>query len=157
GVLKIGLEMFTRHGPEVVRRLRSNERKLFLDLKLHDIPETVERAVRAASELGVDLLTVHASGGAEMLRRAAQAAGSVRIIAVTVLTSLDAADLASVGVESTPDAQAGRLASLAWTSGVRGFVTSPAEVAMLRRTYQGAYLVTPGVRPHGSDKGDQKR
>jgi orotidine-5'-phosphate decarboxylase len=157
GVLKIGLEMFTRHGPEAVARLRSNERKIFLDLKLHDIPETVERAVRSASDLGVDFLTVHASGGAEMLRRASRAAGAMRILAVTVLTSLDDADLASIGVATSSDDQVRRLASLAWAAGVRGFVTSPAEVAALRSELPDAYLVTPGVRASGAVRGDQKR
>jgi orotidine-5'-phosphate decarboxylase len=158
GVLKVGLELFTRYGPEAVLRLRSKERRLFLDLKLHDIPETVERSIRNVVELGVDLVTVHASGGPEMLRRARAAAGAdVRVLAVTVLTSLDAADLGSIGWSRSPAEQALALATMATEVGVDGFVTSPAEVSRLRAALPKAYLVTPGVRPAGSAAGDQKR
>lgn len=162
GVLKIGLELFLREGPRSVALGAEMGREVFLDLKLHDIPETVERAVRAAAALGVRYLTVHASGGAAMLTRAALAAADapapLTILAVTVLTSLDAGDLAAQGIAASPAEHVLRLADVAWRAGVRGFVTSPAEVRSLR-TMLGAeaVLVTPGIRPRGTGPGDQKR
>jgi orotidine-5'-phosphate decarboxylase len=161
GFLKVGLELYTRFGPRAVEVAKAAGCEVFLDLKLHDIPETVEHAVEAAGALGVALLTVHASGGRAMLEaavRAAERSPSLRLLAVTVLTSLDEADLASVGVDRAPSAQALALSRLAWQAGVRGFVTSSHEAPTLR-TELGteAYLVTPGIRPEGSDRGDQKR
>lgn len=162
GMLKVGLELFVAHGPEIVAPLRALGRPVFLDLKLHDIPETVERAVARASGLGVSLLTVHASGGPEMLSRAVARAeregAGLSICAVTVLTSLDAKDLDALGVVGAPSEAALRFARLAYGAGVRAFVCSPAEVGALR-TQLGAdaVLVTPGVRPAGADAGDQKR
>jgi orotidine-5'-phosphate decarboxylase len=162
GVLKIGLELFTAAGPSVIAIGRDLQRDVFLDLKLHDIPETVERAVAAAAQHQVRYLTVHASGGAAMLRRAASRAekssgGTLTILAVTVLTSLADADLAAAGVQRTTREQVLALAQLAWNEGVRGFVCSPLEVAALRAAYPQAKLVVPGVRPAGSDAGDQRR
>ena len=162
GVLKIGLELFTAVGPAIIALGREHQRDVFLDLKLHDIPETVERAVAAAAQHRVRYLTVHASGGATMLRRAVERAerasgGHLTILAVTVLTSLDDADLAAIGVQRTAQAQVVALARLAWEQGVRGFVCSPLEVAALRAAFPEAKLVVPGVRPAGAEAGDQRR
>lgn len=162
GVLKVGLELFVREGPAAAQLGEELERELFLDLKLHDIPATVERAVAGAAALGVRYLTVHAAGGAEMLARAAaQAARAPRpltILAVTLLTSLDAADLAAQGVAGSALDQVLRLARVAWSAGVRGFVASPAEARALRGALgPEALLVTPGIRPAGAAAGDQKR
>ncbi len=162
GILKVGLELFVSAGPEAARLGEALGREVFLDLKLHDIPETVERAVASAAGLGVRYLTVHAAGGATMLARAAaQAAKAPRpltLLAVTVLTSLDEADLARVGVPGGAREQVLRLARLAWEAGVRGFVASPAEARALREALGGeALLVTPGIRPAGSGAADQKR
>ncbi len=161
GVIKVGLELFVRFGEEATRIASDVDRRLFLDLKLHDIPETVERAVEGVARLGARYLTVHASGGPEMLRRAARAAekasSPLTILAVTVLTSLDPADLNAIGVERTPADQVLALSKMAWEAGIRGFVTSPAEVLTLRRALPEAVLVTPGVRPLGASQHDQKR
>ncbi|MFO0758246.1 MAG: orotidine-5'-phosphate decarboxylase [Byssovorax sp.] len=162
GVLKVGLELFVREGPAAVRLGDELGLDVFLDLKLHDIPETVERAVASAAALGARYLTVHAAGGAAMLARAAaraaQAPRPLTLLAVTVLTSLDAADLAAQHVQGTPADHVLRLARLAWGAGIRGFVTSPAEVGALREALgPEALLVTPGVRPAGAEAGDQKR
>lgn len=163
GVLKVGLELFVREGPASVALGREHGCDVFLDLKLHDIPETVERAVAAAGALGVRLLTLHASGGPRMLEAAARRAARERtglvLLAVTVLTSLDAGDLAATGVSAGITEQTLRLARLAREAGVNGLVCSVAEVAGLRAELgPEAVLVTPGIRPHanlGTD--DQKR
>lgn len=163
GVLKIGLELFVAEGPHVLSLGREHDRPVFLDLKLHDIPETVERAVASAAAHGVRYLTVHAAGGPEMLRRAAaraerESGGELTILAVTVLTSMSDDDLRAVGVSAPAQDQVRGLAKLAWDNGVRGFVCSPLEVAMLRATLgPDAVLVVPGVRPAGASAGDQKR
>lgn len=162
GVLKVGLELFVREGAAAVRLGDELGRDVFLDLKLHDIPETVDRAVASAAALGVRYLTVHASGGAAMLARAAaqaaKAAKPLTILAVTVLTSLDASDLAAQAIPGTPREHVIRLARLAWDAGVRGFVCSPAEARAMREALgPEAILVTPGIRPAGADAGDQKR
>jgi orotidine-5'-phosphate decarboxylase len=162
GVLKVGLELFVHAGPEAARLGEAVGREVFLDLKLHDIPETVERAVAAAAGLGVRYLTVHAAGGAAMLSRAvaqaARAPSPLTVLAVTVLTSLDEGDLAGQGVAGTAREQVLRLARLAWDAGVRGFVASPAEARALRDALgPEALLVTPGIRPAGAGAGDQKR
>jgi orotidine-5'-phosphate decarboxylase len=162
GMLKVGLELFVAEGAAAVRLGQDNDLPVFLDLKLHDIPETVERAVSRASALGARLLTVHASGGRAMLERAVTAAErggqGLEIVAVTVLTSLDDADLAELGLEGGAPAQAVRLARLAFACGVRTFVCSPHEAAALRAALgPSARLVTPGVRPGGEAAGDQKR
>ena len=160
GVLKVGLELFVSEGPAAAALGAELGLEVFLDLKLHDIPETVDRAVASAAALGVRYLTVHAAGGAEMLRRAvaraAQATRPLTILAVTVLTSLDAEDLRAQGVEGTPSDQVLRLARVAWDAGVRGFVTSPAETRALREALgPEALLVIPGIRPTGAAAGDQ--
>jgi orotidine-5'-phosphate decarboxylase len=165
GVLKVGLELFVREGPAAVRLGGELGREVFLDLKLHDIPETVERAVATARSLGARYLTVHASGGSAMLTRAAAAAGRdeqrdrpLTLLAVTVLTSLDERDLASIGVAGSVRDQAVRLARNAWAAGIRGFVTSATEARALREALgPTALLVTPGIRPAGGDAADQKR
>ncbi|HVY47451.1 MAG TPA: orotidine-5'-phosphate decarboxylase [Minicystis sp.] len=162
GVLKVGLELFTREGPSVVSAVAALGRDVFLDLKLCDLPATVGAAVASVASLGVRYLTVHASGGRAMLERAVEAAGRaaqpITILAVTVLTSLDAADLAAQGIAGSPAEHALRLARLAHDAGVRGFVCSPAEARALRAALgAGVTLVTPGIRPAGAAIGDQKR
>jgi orotidine-5'-phosphate decarboxylase len=162
GFYKIGLELFTASGPEAVRRVKAAGKRVFLDLKLHDIPRTVERAVRAAAALGVDMLTLHAAGGRAMVAAAREAAGAPGagplLVAVTVLTSLDAADLADQGLSRDPAVQAEVLGELAVSAGADGVVCSAAEAARLRATLgPHACLVTPGVRPAGVAAGDQKR
>jgi len=163
GGIKLGKEFFTAHGPDGLRKVQAAGQPVFLDLKYHDIPATVTGAVRAAAGLGVFMLTVHASGGAAMLRAAAEAAHAAgarrpRIVAVTVLTSLDADDLAAVGQAGPVSAQVQKLARLAYASGVDGVVCSPHEVAMLRKACGPDFLlVVPGVRPASAASDDQKR
>jgi orotidine-5'-phosphate decarboxylase len=163
GFYKIGLELFSAEGPEVVRAVKRRGKKVFLDLKLHDIPRTVERAVLAAAALGVDLMTIHAAGGRAMIRAAADAAarcgaGAPKILAVTVLTSLDQSDLDDLGVARAPAQQVEALGALALANGADGIVCSPVEAARMRAVLgAGALLCTPGVRPAGTDAGDQKR
>jgi orotidine-5'-phosphate decarboxylase len=160
GVLKIGLELFVREGPAAIALGEALGCDVFLDLKLHDIPATVERAVRSAVTHGVRYLTVHAAGGRKMLEAAVQASAGtpLSLLAVTVLTSLDGADLASVGVPDAPAEQALRLARLARAAGIPGLVCSAAEVGVLRRELgPDAILVTPGIRPTGPGADDQKR
>jgi len=159
GVLKIGLELFVAAGPGILRIGRDLNLDVFLDLKLHDIPETVERAVKSAMKHGVKYLTVHASGGPEMLRRAVSATGAnAKILAVTVLTSMNDEDLRVTGISRPVKDQVSGLAKMAWDCGVRGFVCSPLEVSVLRQLLgPEAFIVVPGIRPSGSDSGDQKR
>jgi orotidine-5'-phosphate decarboxylase len=163
GMLKVGVELFVEAGPAAVALGKETGVPIFLDLKLHDIPETVERAVGRASALGAKMLTVHASGGPVMLRRAVARArregDTVAIAAVTVLTSLDATDMRSIGWERNPADQAELLARMAWDEGVRTFVCSPHEAARLRAAFGAdATLVTPGVRATGDrPRDDQKR
>lgn len=158
-MLKVGLELFVREGPRATLLGSELGCDVFLDLKLHDIPETVERAVASAAELGVRYLTVHASGGAAMLERAARrAAGSgLTLLAVTVLTSLDASDLRATGVGAAPEEHALRLARLAVDAGIPGLVCSSAEVGALRAALgPRVILVTPGIRMANMGD-DQKR
>jgi orotidine-5'-phosphate decarboxylase len=159
GLLKVGLELFTAEGPPAVRAAASLGKPVFLDLKLHDIPNTVEGAARSAAATGAALLTVHASGGAEMIRAAVRGAGGeVRILAVTVLTSLDGAALERIGLAGPPEAAVVRLAKLAVDAGAGGLVCSPHEVAAVRAAVgPGPLLVVPGVRPAGAAIGDQAR
>ena len=160
---KIGLELFSAEGPVVVRAVKSRGKKVFLDLKLHDIPRTVERAVKAGAALGVDLMTIHASGGKAMIRAAKDAALSCganapKILAVTVLTSLDQSDLGELGVGREMKLQVEALGVLACGNGADGIVCSPKEVSNMRAVLgPKALLVTPGVRPAGAAVGDQKR
>jgi len=162
GFLKVGLELFVAEGPTAVRLGSELGSKVFLDLKLHDIPETVERAVATAGQLGASLLTLHAAGGPRMLEAAATRAEregtGLKLLAVTVLTSLDAADLNATGVSASPAEHVLRLGKLARASGIHGLVCSTAEVAALRHALgPEAILVTPGIRPAGTAAGDQKR
>ena len=162
GVLKVGLELFVRSGPAATRLAAELGCEVFLDLKLHDIPETVERAVANACQLDVRYLTLHASGGSRMLSRAvervAKEGSNLKILAVTVLTSLDANDLISMGIAGNTATQVRRLAQLAWSAGVRGFVCSPADAGQLRDALgPEAFLATPGIRPSGPGSDDQKR
>ncbi len=159
GMLKVGLELFTAEGPAAVRAAAGFGRPVFLDLKLHDIPATVEGAAAGAAATGAALLTVHAAGGAEMVRAAVRGgAGRLRILAVTVLTSLDAEALARIGLLGPPEAAVVRLARLAVAAGAGGLVCSPHEVAAVRAAVgPGPLLVVPGVRPAGAARGDQAR
>jgi orotidine-5'-phosphate decarboxylase len=158
GGLKLGLEFFAANGPAGVSALGDYGLPVFLDLKLHDIPNTVAKAVEALAPLRPSVLTVHASGGRAMLEAAKAAApDGTRVVAVTVLTSLDQADLADAGVAGTPAQQVARLAALARSSGVDGIVCSGAEVAAARDAWPDGFFVVPGVRPKGSDTADQKR
>lgn len=158
--VKVGKELFTRCGPELVRRMQAAGFEVFLDLKFHDIPNTVAGAVAAAAELGVWMVNVHAAGGREMLQAARRAtAGSHTLLtAVTVLTSLSGADLADIGVPDAPQVQVRRLAGLALDAGLDGVVCSAMEVEPLREAFGPApLLVTPGIRPAGDAVGDQVR
>lgn len=158
---KVGFELFTRGGPQVVNELVSRGKRVFLDLKLHDIPNTVARSVTAASDLGVDLLTLHASGGPRMMEAAAAArSGSLKLLAVTILTSLTSEEMASVWdreVRSMDDDVA-RLAMMSKEAGVNGVVASALEVNRVRQQVGVDFLiVTPGIRPAGAESGDQNR
>lgn len=162
GVVKVGLELFCRHGAAAVSCGDAAGAPVFLDLKLCDIPATVGRAVANLRHLagdGVRFVTVHASGGEAMLRAAVEAAeGALEIVAVTVLTSLDAHDLEALGIHAPPAAQVERLAKLAFAAGVRTFVCSPVEAETVRAALgDAARIITPGVRPAGADVQDQKR
>jgi orotidine-5'-phosphate decarboxylase len=159
---KVGKELFTAVGPSIVRELVSEGKQVFLDLKFHDIPNTVAGAVRSAASLGISLLTVHAAGGSGMLQAAAEAAAQSEarptLLAVTVLTSLGAADLRQMGVSDGVEAQVLRLAALALRAGCGGIVASAQESARLRQSLGGTFtLVTPGIRPAGGDAADQAR
>lgn len=161
--LKIGKELFTREGPDLVRRFVGQGHEVFLDLKFHDIPNTVARACEAAAELGVWMINVHAAGGEKMMVAAREALGSIQgekplLIAVTVLTSMSAEDLSSVGVAAEPGEQVLRLAGLTRDAGLDGVVCSPQEAALLRAKLGPSFrLVTPGVRPQGASMDDQTR
>ena len=159
---KIGKQLFTAEGPQIVRDLVASGRKVFLDLKFHDIPNTVASAVREAAKLQVSMLTVHASGGSKMLKAAAEAAAQSpakpMVLAVTVLTSLSDADLAEIGVSGHIQTQVLRLGSLARAAGCGGLVASGQETRELRRELGSDFaIVTPGVRPTGTAAGDQAR
>ena len=162
GIYKIGKQLFTVAGPEFVKELVSSGHKIFLDLKFHDIPSTVASAVGSAAELGVHMLTVHASGGSKMLKAAAAAAAASAsqpiVLAVTVLTSMNDEDLREVGIGLPAAEQVMRLGKLAQASGCGGLVCSAHEASALRKMLGPEMaLVTPGVRPAGADKGDQSR
>jgi orotidine-5'-phosphate decarboxylase len=162
GFVKVGLQLFTAEGPEVVRALHARRCRVFLDLKLHDIPNTVAQAVRSAASLGVELLTLHASGGAAMMRaaRAAAGDGGPALLAVTVLTSLSAQETAEAWGRDAVSAEAEveRLARLAHSCGMDGVVASVHELPAIRRTLPRDFRVlTPGIRLAGGDAGDQSR
>ena len=160
---KVGLELFTATGPEIVLQLKKMKKRVFLDLKLHDIPNTVGKAVEAAGRMGVDLLTVHASGGRPMLQTAVEAAKSFaptapKIIAVTVLTSMDEQDLADTGITRKPADHVLALAEFAMSCGVDGLVASAKETESLRNKIGPTpWIVTPGIRMPADSHGDQKR
>lgn len=159
---KVGLQLYTAEGPRIVRDLVASGRRVFLDLKYHDIPSTVAAAVREAAGLQVSMLTVHAAGGGRMLRAAVEAAGAVNaemmMLAVTVLTSMDDRDLDKTGVRGPVVDQVLRLGALALANGCHGVVTSAGEATALRSELGCEFaIVTPGVRPAGSDRGDQAR
>jgi orotidine-5'-phosphate decarboxylase len=159
---KVGLELYIAAGPAIVERLAARGHSVFLDLKLHDIPNTVASAVRSTASLGAGMLTVHAAGGPAMLAAARDAAAALasppELLAVTVLTSMNQSQLSATGVDRSPQDQVALLAKMGWESGIRGFVCSPQEAAALRAlTGPEGILVTPGIRPSGSDIGDQQR
>jgi orotidine-5'-phosphate decarboxylase len=167
GAFKIGSELFTSAGPELVRRVRAGGASVFLDLKFHDIPNTVAKAVAAAMRLDVQMLTIHTCGGSEMMRAAQEAAQETArqagraaplLLGVTVLTSMDAGALAEVGHGSNVAAQVERLAGLAMKAELRGLVCSPLEITGLRQILPAEIqLVTPGIRTGGESADDQKR
>ncbi len=166
-IFKVGLELFTAEGPGLLSELRSAGKQVFLDLKLHDIPNTVAQAVKSGARHGVQMMTLHASGGAEMMARAAEAAAEVsakesvprpKLLGVTVLTSLKDNELYQVGFADGAAAQVLRLAGLARSAGLDGVVSSAQEVAAVRKeTGSGFLLVTPGIRPAWAAADDQKR
>ena len=156
GVMKIGLQAFVANGPALVREVARRGVKVFLDLKLHDIPNTVEHAVREAEKLGAAMLTVHTAGGSAMLRAAHS--DQLLILGVTVLTSLDETGLREIGFAADVNATVTRLARLAQSSGLRGVVASPLEIRAIRDACgKSMTIVVPGVRPEGADRGDQRR
>jgi orotidine-5'-phosphate decarboxylase len=167
GGFKIGSELFTSAGPDIVRQIRASGSLVFLDLKFHDIPNTVAKAVTAATRLDVQMLTIHTGGGLEMMRTAEESAHDTArmagrqpplVLGVTVLTSMNTQALAEVGCPETVGRQVERLAALAMRAGLRGLVCSPLEIASLRQSLpQGVRLVTPGIRAGTEPADDQKR
>ena len=163
GMFKVGSQLFTTAGPQIVRDIIALDTKVFLDLKFHDIPHQVAGAARSAAELGVSLFTIHASGGSEMMRRAVDAVAEVgnqtAVLAISVLTSIDANILAQIGITSTPSESVLRLVKLAESAGVDGVVASPQEIKSIRDAISNPnfLVVTPGIRPAQSDSADQKR
>ena len=160
--LKVGKELFTRSGPELVKKLVKQNFDVFLDLKFHDIPNTVARACQAGADLGVWMINVHAMGGRKMMEAAREALpvndSNPKLIAVTVLTSMGADDLTEIGLDRSPADQVKHLASLTHDCGLDGVVCSPQEIALLREDLDTDFeLVTPGIRPQWSVTGDQKR
>ncbi len=162
GMFKVGLQLYCATGPRIVRRIVSGGQRVFLDLKFHDIPNTVRRAVEEAANLGATLVDVHAAGGAEMIRAAREAvgagAGRPRLLGITVLTSLDQEDLIEAGVERSLPDQVVALARAGKEAGLDGVVVSPWEIAAIKQACGRHFLVvTPGIRPAGWERDDQKR
>jgi len=168
GMFKIGSTLFTLAGPQIVKDIVASGAKVFLDLKFHDIPHQVAGAARSAARLGVSLFTIHASGGAEMMRAAVEAVNEVAekehttraaVLAVSVLTSIDGNTLAQIGVNASPEESVLRLVKLAEQAGVDGVVASPQETQKIRAAVANPsfLIVTPGIRPAGGDAGDQRR
>ena len=158
--VKIGLQLFTAEGPDIVRLMKDRGYKVFLDLKFHDIPNTAREAVHSAVKLGADMSTIHLSGGQRMIREAVEAAADspLLVLGVTVLTSFDEAELHGIGVNKTPAEQVENLVALGTSVGLRGVVCSPHEIAVLRARFGKALtIVTPGVRPAGASANDQQR
>jgi orotidine-5'-phosphate decarboxylase len=156
---KIGLQLYTAEGPEIVRAVLSTGAKVWLDIKLHDIPNTVARAVESASNLGVQMLTIHLSGGSEMIRAATAArANNILLLGVSVLTSATEQTLREIGISDEVDDQVLRLAKLGVEAGIDGIVASPHEIATLRAAFgHGIKIVVQGIRPTWAEPGDQKR
>jgi orotidine-5'-phosphate decarboxylase len=155
---KIGLQLYTAEGPEIVESIVATGAKVFLDLKLHDIPNTVANAVQAVSKLGAQMLTIHLSGGPEMVRAATAAKGSMSILGVTVLTSANQETLRQIGISDTMGHQVLRLAKLGLENGIDGVVASAHEIKTLRGEFGDKIkIIVPGIRPSGSEAGDQKR
>lgn len=157
---KVGKQLFTRFGPEMVTGLKKRGKKVFLDLKFHDIPNTVAQAIRSGAAIGADIINVHASGGPAMLRAAAAAARETgaTVIAVTVLTSLDAAELSAIGIAASPAEQVLRLTRLTQEAGLQGVVCSAQEITLIKGICGPDFLtVVPGIRPAGAAHADQKR
>ena len=167
GMFKVGSQLFTSTGPQIVRDILALDSKVFLDLKFHDIPHQIAGAARSAAELGVSLFTIHASGGSEMMRRAVESVDEVaqrggvrsKVLAISVLTSIDATILSQIGVTSSPEESVLRLVRLAESSGVDGVVASPNEISTIRKAVPSSefLIVTPGIRPSTNDSQDQKR
>jgi orotidine-5'-phosphate decarboxylase len=160
GAFKIGLQAFAANGPSIVKEIIGRGERVFLDLKIHDIPNTAQHAVEEASALGVAMVTVHIAGGEAMLRACVGGLkpSATIVLGVTVLTSLDEAELQRIGFRGTPLENSVRLARLAQSSGLPGVVASPREIAALREACGGELIiVTPGIRPAGSEAGDQRR
>jgi orotidine-5'-phosphate decarboxylase len=159
GFFKIGLQLYTAEGPEIVRAVLASGAKVFLDLKLHDIPNTVAKTVEAAGKLSVKMLTIHLNGGSEMIRAAVDArSNDISILGVTVLTSADERLLKEIGIADNMDNHVLRLARLGVRAGIDGLVASPFEAKFLRAEFGDKIkIVTPGVRPSLSEAGDQKR
>jgi len=167
GMFKVGSQLFTAAGPQIVRDIIAHDSNVFLDLKFHDIPHQVAGAARSAAELGVSLFTIHASGGSEMMRAAVDSVNEVaaktgahsKILAISVLTSIDETVLKQIGVMSTPKESVLRLVKLAEAAGVDGVVASPQEIESIRQTVSNRefLVVTPGIRPKTNEPGDQKR
>ncbi|MGE9290280.1 MAG: orotidine-5'-phosphate decarboxylase [Puniceicoccales bacterium] len=160
--VKIGLQLFTRYGPGLVETIAARGNTVFLDLKLHDIPNTVAHAIESLAHLPIELLTIHGVGGPAMIRAAAEArdrsGSSMKILAVTILTSMDEEQMSAVGLQGTPKEGAKRLAEMALSSGADGIVCSAHEVETMREAFGSEpILVVPGIRPSGFAKGDQKR
>lgn len=157
---KVGKQLFTHYGPQVIRELKARGKKVFLDMKFHDIPNTVANAIRSGALIGGDIIDVHASGGPAMLAAAAEAMRETgaKVIGVTVLTSMDQAQLEAIGISATPQEQVLRLAHLVGEAGLSGVVCSALELPMLRKEMGEEFLtVVPGIRPAGVSAGDQKR
>ena len=158
GGVKLGLEFFCANGHHGVHEVQKLGLPIFLDLKLHDIPNTVAKAIQALNALEPAIVTVHAAGGRAMMEDAKAAAGAhTKVVAVTVLTSLDDHDLSRVGVSDAPDAQVARLAALAQEAGLDGIVCSGHEVKAVKKSWKDGFFIVPGLRPAGGNSGDQKR
>lgn len=160
--VKVGLQLFTAYGPDFVRQIADRGYKVFLDLKLYDIPNTVAKTVQSLASLPIELLTLHASGGAEMLEWANKAradyAPNLNLLAVTVLTSMDEAQLRALNVHASTEAQVKHLANLSLNAGIQGLVCSSLELPMLRAAFdKDPIIVTPGIRPKGASADEQKR
>lgn len=157
-IVKVGLQLFTAQGPEIVRRIQARGLRIFLDLKFHDIPNTARHAVASARDLGVEMTTIHLAGGPAMIAAAVEEAADMLILGVTVLTSMDEEALASVGIRALPSEQVLALAQVGVSEGVCGVVASPEEIEPLRMAFGTELrIVCPGVRPRGAARGDQSR